>query len=514
MNALYYGDNLDSLRQHVRDETVDLCYIDPPFNSKRTYNQIYNNIGGEDRAQAQAFTDMWTWDERAREGFQEIIGNDKGRYTPQTIALIKGLRDVLKEGSLLAYLVSMARRIVEIHRVLKPTGSFYLHCDPTTSHYLKLLLDCIFDRRNFRIEVIWDYSFRLMNLPSFYNRKHDDILFYAKSDESVFHMPKTTWTREDIIRTRKQQIHTDKDGEEWIWMPGGKGHSKNKLKKLTDIMEEGKAVSDVWQIPVISSSSNERMGYPTQKPEVLLERIISASTDPGGTVLDAYAGCGTTVAVAQRLGGRQWIGMDITYQSIALILKRLEDAFGKDVAAAVLLNGIPQDMESATALARKADDRTRKEFEKWAVLTYTENRGAINEKKGADAGIDGTAYFLTTASETDKMVFQVKSGHVGRGDIAKLNSDRQREGAELATLITLEDSTSAMRLEANSTGVYHHTLMGRQYPCVQIVTVREIIEDHKRLDLPLSLPMLKSAPKVPRRPEQGQLALERIRASG
>jgi hypothetical protein len=222
-----------------------------------------------------------------------------------------------------------------------------------------------------------------------------------------------------------------------------------------------------------------------------LDRIIRTSSEEGDTVLDAYCGCGTTVAVTQHLK-RRWIGMDVTYQAIALILRRLEDAFGKDVAAAVFRGGVPKDMESATALAHKAGDRTRKEFEKWAVLTYSENRGRINDKKGADAGIDGTAFFLTSATDNDKMVFQVKSGHVGRGDIAKLKGDMQREGAALATFITLEESTGPMRTEAKNAGFYINSLNGQRYDQIRIVSIQEILKG-ERMNLPHGRDVLKAA---------------------
>lgn len=237
------------------------------------------------------------------------------------------------------------------------------------------------------------------------------------------------------------------------------------------------------------------MGYPTQKPEALLERIIAASTNPGDTVLDAYCGCGTTVAVAERLK-RRWIGVDITYQSISLILRRLEAQYGKSVLDTITLSGIPRDMKSAEALALKKDDRTRKEFEKWAVLTYSNNRAIINDKKGGDGGIDGVAYTQTGADDNAKIVFQVKSGNVGRGDIAKLNSDRQRENAELAVFLTLKPSTQGMRDEAKGVGDYLHPLMGRNYPRIEIVTVQEMIEDEKRLDTPMTLEVLKKAKAV------------------
>jgi len=237
------------------------------------------------------------------------------------------------------------------------------------------------------------------------------------------------------------------------------------------------------------------MGYPTQKPEELLERIIKASSNPGDVVLDAYCGCGTTVAVADRLD-RQWIGIDITYHSIGLILKRLAGPNSDKPPADVVVDGIPQDIESARALANRDDDRVRKEFEKWAVLTYTNNRAVINEKKGADKGIDGVVYFASGPGKTERMVIQVKSGGADRGTIAKLGHDMLRERAELAILITMDEPTKPMISEAKSVGVYEHALMGRCYDRIRIVTVREIIEQGARIDLPLSYDAVKPGKKV------------------
>lgn len=270
---------------------------------------------------------------------------------------------------------------------------------------------------------------------------------------------------------------------------------------------KGTPVTSVWaDIPPINSQAAERLGYPTQKPEALLARIIQASSNEGDTVLDAYCGCGTTVAVAQRLR-RSWIGIDITYQSIAVILKRLEDGFGAAVMDAVVLDGIPRDMESARALATKKDDRVRKEFEKWALLTYSKNRATINEKKGADRGVDGIAYIATGSDTTERVIFQVKSGAVKRNDIATLHGDMMREGAVMAGFLTLEEPTKPMRDEALAAGVYHHALLDRDYPRIQIITVREMIEDGKRIDLPLSLAVLKTAATV-KTEEQHTLALD------
>lgn len=483
-NMLYYGDNLEVLRKYVRDETVDLCYIDPPFNSKRNYNQIYNNIGGEDRAQAQAFMDTWIWDEHASEGLNDILGNGEGRFSVQTVELIKGLRSVLKQGSLLAYLVSMTLRITEIHRVLKPTGSFYLHCDPTASHYLKLLLDAIFVAcgGEYKNEIIWHYR-RWTGKAKKFQQLHDVIFFYTKSDDYTFNPLYTEYTEGSVDRKLQGVLHRFKKGEEPL------------LVSDKSVDEKGVRDNDVWQIPFVAPSAKERLGYPTQKPERLLEKIITASSDEGDLVLDAYCGCGTTIAVAERLK-RKWIGVDITYQSISLILRRLEAQYGEQVLDTVNLSGIPQDMESARALAHKRDDRVRKEFEKWAVLTYTNNRAIINGKKGGDQGIDGTAYFLTEKHGNAKMVFQVKSGAVGRNDVAAFNNDRLREGAELGFFLTLQPPTQGMTKEANAAGIYNHELMGRHYPHIQIVTVADLIEQHQRLEIPMSLEVLKKAQSV------------------
>ena len=483
-NTLYYGDNLEVLRKYIRDETVDLCYIDPPFNSKRTYNQIYNNIGSEDRAQAQAFTDTWVWNEQASEGFAEILANDQRRFTTQVVDLLKGLQPVLKKGSLLAYLVSITLRVTEIHRVLKPTGSFYLHCDPTASHYLKLVLDTIFvpNGGDFQNELIWSYKSGGASKKRF-ARKHDVIFFYTKTNNWHFYPQKERSYMMHKYGFKKSDFQIDSES--------GLQYSMVYSR-------------DVLEIPSVGSDTAERMGYPTQKPEALLQRLIAASTVEGDLVFDAYCGCGTTIIVAERLK-RKWIGIDITYQSISLILRRLEGELGKETLANITLNGMPQDMNSARALALKQDDRVRKEFEKWAILTYTNNRAIINDKKGGDKGIDGTAFFLTGKGENAKVVFQVKSGTVGRGDVSKLNNDRTREGAELAVFLTLQPPTQGMKSEASAAGFYEHNLMDRNYPRIQIVTIAEIVEQHKRLDIPMSLEVLKKAQALTLKDLQSEL---------
>lgn len=558
-----------SCEKKIKDETVDLCYIDPPFNSKRNYNQIYNNIGSEDHAQAQAFIDTWVWDERANEGYDEILGNDQGRFTTQTVDLIKGLQLVLKKGSLLAYLISMTLRITEIHRVLKPTGSFYLHCDPTASHYLKLIVDAIFVSQGgeYQNEIIWRRTGSHNKLRR-YGPIHDVIFFYTKSREYTWNSPKRPYMKGHVeehfvkdeigYRTNYYEnvltgsgTRNGESGKEWRgFNPTAKGRhwaipgalledldedfsgmtQHQKLDRLYELghitiiegsawpmyqryikSTDGQPLSDIWafqpytagtvfnsplgideDVRWLSTKDQERLGYPTQKPEALLERIIAASTNEGDEVLDAYCGCGTTVAVAEKLK-RKWMGIDITYQSISLVLRRLEAQYGRAVLETINIDGIPRDMKSAWALALKKDDRVRKEFEKWAVLTYSNNRAVINDKKGGDKGIDGTAFFLTGKDENAKIVFQVKSGNVGRGDVSKLNNDRIREGAELAVFLTLQPPTQGMKGEASAAGIYEHSLMNRSYPRIQIVTIAELLEQYKRLDIPMSLEVLKKA---------------------
>jgi hypothetical protein len=271
----------------------------------------------------------------------------------------------------------------------------------------------------------------------------------------------------------------------------GKHKGTNKVYKPHPL---GKIPEDWWLINILNANDPERLGYPTQKPESLLERIIKASSNENDIILDAYCGCGTTVAVCQKLD-RQWIGIDITYQSISLILKRLEDSFGKDFVDTIKLHGIPKDIESAIALANKADDRTRKEFEKWAILTYTNNRAIINTKKGADKGVDGTVLFYGDKGELEKVIFQVKSGKVKSGDIRDLLGTMTLENASIAIFITLENPTKDMLKTAKSAGFYQNKFMTHSCDKVQIITIKDIIENKKKLNIPLINPVLKSAEK-------------------
>jgi DNA modification methylase len=564
-NKLFYGDNLDVLRRKIESESVDLCYIDPPFNSKRNYFQIYNNQGSEDRAQAQAFVDTWNWGDEAVEGLEYILDIERlhprageTQWTEQTVELIRGLEKVLGRGSLLAYLVHMTLRIVEIHRVLKPTGTFYLHCDPTASHYLKLVLDAVFCGQggDFVGEIIWRRTAGKVGSKR-WPRHHDVILNYAKDAERAYFNPLRVAPDEGWVE--REYRHEDErgrysldnltgagrtngpSGQPWRNVDPGKigagRHWRYVPETLDKLDEEGRiywpkrgqypklkqylhesngtAMGDLWtDIKLIGRTAAERLGYETQKPEALLERIINAACPPDGTVLDAFCGCGTTVAVAQRLG-RQWIGIDITYQSIALILKRFQDTYEKngtwpEVEANILLDGVPRDLESAIALANRKDDKTRKEFEKWAVLTFSKNQARINEKKGADAGIDGIAFFLKDKDENGKAIFQVKSRPGTRADLATLNSDRIREKAEFGFLICTALPTKPMRDEIAAAGKYKHPLLNREDDRLQVITVAELFDrpgqPGKRLDLPMArADAVKSAAALGDEANQGTL---------
>ena len=528
---LYYGDNLEVLRNKIAAESVDLCYIDPPFNSNRNYFQIYNNIGKEDSAQAQAFVDSWEWGDEAAQAFDWITDLDQlnsSHLTLETIHLIKGLELVLKRGSLLAYLVSMTLRIVEIHRVLKPNGSFYLHCDPTASHYLKILCDTIFCRQGgeFLNEICWERTNAHNMKSKSWGKVQDIILYYAKSNGFCFNTQRTDYSPNQMKRYKKDEtgrLYTGQDLTfstvnpkrqfEWrgtkpsakrswgasleqleAWYAEGKillkANGAPRMDGLKVYLDEtdGKSIGTVWtDIPRVGNTSKERLGYQTQKPEALLERIIRASSNEGDVVLDAYCGCGTTVAVAERLN-RHWIGIDITYQSISLILKRLEDRYPDqwpEIEKNLKLDGLPRDLDSAMALAHRKDDRTRKEFEKWAILTYCKNQARINEKKGADGGIDGIAYFMIDEKTNGKAIFQVKSGKSDRATLATLNSDRIREKAEFGFLLTVDLPTKPMRDEIAAAGKYRHPMLEREDDRLQIVTIAEIFQG-KRLNLPMA----------------------------
>lgn len=301
-NSIYCGDNLKILKNFIGSATVDFCYIDPPFNSQRNYYQFSPAIAKENRSPT--FTDTWYWNPVAEDKLQEI---QLLEFPPATIALFRSLPEIIGRGNLLAYLVYLTLVVKEIHRVLKPTGSFYLHCDPAASHYLKLVLDTIFCSQGgqFQNEIIWSYRTGGASRKRF-ARKHDVIFFYTKSCQWTFHAPK-----------------------EKSYMMHRYGFKKSNFQLEPETGRQYSLVygRDVLEIPAIGSDSKERLGFPTQKPEALLSYLIQASSNPGDLVLDAYCGSGTTLVAAQKLD-RSWIGIDLNPTSLDLSKQRLKENFG------------------------------------------------------------------------------------------------------------------------------------------------------------------------------------------
>ena len=303
-NTLYFGDNLDILREHVPDESVDLIYLDPPFNSNATYNVLFEEATGEaSAAQIQAFDDTWHWDIETERAYRDVVTNGPKRLAD----LLQAMRQFLGQNDMMAYLTMMSQRMVELHRVLKATGSIYLHCDPTASHYLKLVMDAVFGPRNFRNEIIWRYKKYQKADMQYFSRNSDRILYYLRSERASFTPIFSP------LKTSKRFLK-----REWDKTTKRIVNAKDEHGRVQYITIDQEKVDDVWDLPYLMPAAKERLGYPTQKPETLLERIIQASSDEGDVVLDPFCGCGTAIAVAERLG-RRWIGIDITHLAISLL---------------------------------------------------------------------------------------------------------------------------------------------------------------------------------------------------
>ncbi len=510
-NQLYYGNNLEILRDYIRDESIDLIYLDPPFNSNVNYNILFQEKGGESSAaQITAFEDTWHWTQESETAFHEVITQGLERL----VTIMHAIRGSLGENDMMAYLTMMAARLIELHRVLKPTGSIFLHCDPTASHYLKLMMDAIFRIEHYRNEIIWKRAETIKgNFGQGSKRldvNTDTILFYRKTEANTFNFLFTPYTKEYIkdfykyveLETGRQYRLISMTG------PGGaaKGnpsyevmgvtrywrYSKQRMQALIDAglvvqtsvggvpqrkqyLDEGKGVpiQSLWDdIPGLHSQAAERLGYPTQKPEALLERVIKAASNEGDLVLDPFCGCGTTINVAERLH-RQWIGIDITHLAISLIKTRLHDTYKSELAPFEVI-GEPKDLSSAEALAL----HDRYQFQWWAVGLIN-GRPAQDKKKGKDTGIDGNIYFFDDQSgKAKRIIIQVKSGNVKSGDIRDLKGVLEREKAELGAFITLKPATRDMIKEAVSAGFYESMHYGK-FPKLQILTVEEILNGAK-----------------------------------
>jgi site-specific DNA-methyltransferase (adenine-specific) len=525
-NRLYYGDNLDVLRRHVKDETVDLVYLDPPFKSNQDYNVLFAEHGTKSAAQIKAFEDTWTWDLVAESLYVETVesGGEVGRA-------LRAFRDLLGTSDMLAYLAMMAPRLVELHRVLRITGSLYLHCDPAASHYLKLLLDAIFGPTNFRNEIIWKRTTAHSSAKR-YAPIHDVVLYYGKAPKPKWNAPRAPYDegyleryyrfddgdgrlywRADLCAAGVRKgssgkpwrgFDPSKKGMHWkftverldeldaqgriYWPPGGTGWPQ--YKRYREELK-GKAIPDIWtDIDRINPVGNERLGYPTQKPEALLERIIVASSNESDVVLDPFCGCGTTIAAAQQLK-RRWVGIDITHLAINLIKHRLQDAYGPEIEKTYEVVGEPVTLDDAAELARSDPYQ----FQWWA-LGLVGARPA-DPKKGADKGVDGRLFFHDEhGGKTKQIVLSVKAGRTGSGHVDQLRGVVGKEDAAIGVLISFQEPTKPMRENAASAGFYSSPGWGTKHPRIQLVTVRELLEG-RLLDYPhMAGATYKKAPKA------------------
>lgn len=462
-NTLHYGDCLNVMAD-LPDKCVDLIYLDPPFNSKTNYNLLFPNPDSGEKtkseqphlAQIIAFHDTWTWDGPAAERVKRI----ENAVAHPAHKAIKGLNIMLGESGSMAYLSYMAERLVEMKRLLKPTGSIYLHCDPTMSHYLKALMDEIFGYQNFRNEIVWHYGQRTSFLRRFLSKKHDVILFYARSRGTMINKVSTPWDKADFLKHR-HDVKVDEDGNEFIWTDGG-APGKRYKRMVEEVLSKGKPIDTVWNMPILNSASKERLGYPTQKPVSLIERVLKISTSPGDIVLDPFCGCGTTIEAAHKLR-RDWIGIDISPFAVDLIQKRRMKGIPIEV------RGVPQDLSGAQKLARDNPF----DFEKWAISRIPGL--APNAKQRGDGGIDGRGLLLTEPDDHDsKLVLaQTKGGKFNASNLRDFLHVIERDRAAMGVYITL----SRQLIERTRSS---HT--ERQYPFRSIeVSPRSIMVDSRSL---------------------------------
>jgi site-specific DNA-methyltransferase (adenine-specific) len=513
LNQLFYGDNLAVLRDHIADQSVDLIYLDPPFNSRQDYNVLFaEKDGARSASQITAFKDTWEWNEESSLAYEQVV--EAGGRVAEAM---RAFRTLLGGTDMLAYLAMMAPRLVELRRVLKESGSIYLHCDSTASHYLKLLMDDVFGAQMFRNEITWKRTTAHSDSGR-YGANTDTIFFYTKGD-------KWTWNPIHIEHEQKYKDrfrNSDSDGRLWQddnlsakglsgggykytykGIPGywrcpvetmkeldekGRLHFTNKdgirIKRYLD-ENLGASVQALWtDIPPINSQAQERLGYPTQKPEALLERIIKASSNEGDVVLDPFCGCGTTVQVAQKLN-RRWIGIDITHLAIGLIKTRLDDAYGPEIRQTYEVIGEPTDVAGASQLA----EENKYQFQYWA-LGLCGARPTEGIKKGADRGIDGRLYFHDDLTgDSKQIIFSVKGGHnIGVSEVRDLIGVLQRERAEIGVYISFEEPTKPMQREAAEAGFYTSVgssgAAGGKFPRIQLLTVRDLLEGTKSVQRP------------------------------
>ncbi|MDX1935841.1 MAG: DNA methyltransferase [Flavihumibacter sp.] len=511
MNHLYFGDCLDVLKQLKQEQPqpfIDLIYIDPPFNSKRNYNVLFESMDMKDaNAQKQAFADTWS-NYSYVDTLNEIATLDRELYT-----VLKTFHDIksISDGAV-AYLTTMAIRIWYMHKLLKDTGSFYLHCDPTMSHYLKLMCDMIFGERNYRNEITWQRTNTHNDAKQgrkAYGNVSDIILFYSKTDMPVFNQQYVPLSDEYVKSFYKFQ---DEDGRYYqlgdLGAPGGeeKGnphyeflgvtkfwrYSKERMQKLYEegrivqtkpgtvprlkrYLDEskGNSVQNLWNdIGPLQANSKEKLGYPTQKPESLLERIINTSSNEGDIVADFFCGCGTTISVAQKLN-RQWLGADISHLAIRLIVKRLTETYGQGIKHNIRMHGLPRDIASAKELAQNVEGG-RIGFQDWVIEVLL--NGVVNEKKVADGGFDGYLTF-NMGKEKQFALIETKSGKLTVKNMREFVDVVESQKAAVGIFVCFKENvTSEMTKKAKDAG--HIKLGGIEFPMdkIQILTVEDLFE--------------------------------------
>jgi site-specific DNA-methyltransferase (adenine-specific) len=508
VNQLHFGDNIDVLRNPklIKDESVDLIYLDPPFNSKANYSVIFPDKSGEfSEAQAEAFKDTWSWGPAAAQAYDDIM-----KMHTDLSALMESFKKWMGTSGMFAYLAMMTVRLVELHRVLKDTGSIYLHCDPTASHYLKIILDAVFGADHFVNEIVWRRYSRPKG-SQFAARKFgsatDSILFYSKSNDYLFDLeavrtPLSQGELEDMypledekgrymsgpmLRSSSMGPRPNLVFEYGGFTPGPAGWRMKKEKvaaldaqgdiywtsngqprrKVRPSADHGAIVDSLWtDIEAIGSQAQERLGYPTQKPIALLERIIKASSREGDVVLDPFCGCGTTIEAAERLK-REWIGIDVTHYAVTLIETRLRKAHPN---AEYKIFGRPTDIAGARDLA----ERDKYQFQWWAAWRL--GAQTYETKKGGDRGIDANIYFANGPYGFGRIIISVKGGaHVNPAMVRELAGTVEREGAEMGILVTLNEPTRGMVADAANHGFVSKTPHGR-LPRIQIVSAEDIVD--------------------------------------
>ena len=510
MNKLYFGDNLEWLPQ-LPSESVGLIYLDPPFNSKATYNLLYKSPDGRAaQAQHQAFVDSWRWGPSTDLAFAIVMNSGS-----PAAGIISSLQNFMHKSDLMAYLTMMAARLLELHRILKSGGSIYLHCDSSASHYLKILMDSIFGSGAFLNEIIWKRSHAHSDGKQgsrHFGRVTDTILFYAKGKPETWNKQYQPYDQAYIDRDYRR---VDEDGRKYridnLQGPGGaqKGNPYYEVmgvsrywryskEKMEELIRQGRVIQtrpgtvpqykryldempgvplqNLWaDLPVLSNRSKESLGYQTQKPLALLERIISASSDPGDTILDPFCGCGTAIEAAEKLG-RNWIGIDITALAIDVVERHLA-RMKRRRGSHYIVEGIPLDVDGAKRLFELDEHQ----FQLWAI-TLVDGQPREGGKKGADKGVDGWIYFQDDSRTIGNAVISVKGGkNIHASHVRDLIGAMNNHDAKLGVFVTLNKPTVDMEKAAREAGSVEAG--GKLRPRVQIRTIAELFKGN-RPDLP------------------------------